>query len=95
MTEIRRMVLDILKPHEPGMTEYAQKLTSQKGVESVNLTLVEVDEEVENIKATVKGNQIRLDSLRECVDQLGGSIHSIDEIVCGEEVIEQVKTPQD
>jgi hypothetical protein len=95
MSSIRRLVLDILKPHDPGMETFAEEINNHENVEAVNLSLIEVDEEVENIKATVEGENIDLDELRSLIDDLGGSIHSVDQIVCGSRMVEQVNTPQD
>ena len=95
MSDIRRLVLDVLKPHDPDMTELAQEISAMEGVEAVNMALVEIDEEVENIKATIEGEGLDLDKLRESIQDLGGSLHSVDEIVCGSRTIEQVETPQD
>lgn len=95
MAPIRRMVLDVLKPHEPTILEFAQDAAAIDGVEGVNAILVEIDEEVQNIKITVEGAEIPYDRLRERIDELGGSVHSIDEIVCGDRFVEESKTPQD
>jgi len=48
-----RIVLDILKPHEPTLPHFAKFLSEVSGVEGVNVTLMEIDKETENIK--VKG----------------------------------------
>jgi hypothetical protein len=95
MANIRRLVLDILKPHEPGITEFAQVTEKLDGVEGVNATLIEIDEDVQNIKLTVEGEGISGEDLKNRVEDLGGSVHSIDEIVCGSKMVEQVETPQD
>ncbi len=95
MAPIRRIVLDVLKPHEPSILEFAQASAKSGGVEGVNAILVEIDESVQNIKITVEGNDIDYEELRSTLEELGGSIHSIDEIVCGEHIVEESKTPQD
>lgn len=95
MAPIRRIVLDVLKPHDPSIREFAQSAAATPGVTGVNAILVEIDEKVQNIKITVEGEDIDYDMLQDTVDELGGSIHSIDEIVCGEHMVEESKTPQD
>lgn len=47
MSDIKRIVLDVLKPHRPSIVEMSRKLTSIKGVDGVNCTLDEVDQETE------------------------------------------------
>ena len=95
MANVRRLVLDILKPHEPSITEFAQETEKIEGVDGVNAALIEIDEEVQNIKLTVEGEGISEDDVKKSVEDLGGSVHSIDEIVCGSKMVEQSETPQD
>lgn len=95
MAATRRVVIDILKPHDPSMREMAERLADLDGVSGVNAILVEIDEEVENIKATITGDDVGYEDVRSEVEAMGGSVHSVDEIVCGEEIVEESKTPQD
>jgi hypothetical protein len=94
MTKIRRLVLDILKPHQPSIIEISQKLSELEGVEGVNSSLIEVDEEVKNIKVTIEGS-FNEDSVRDVIEEEAGSIHSIDEVAVGERMVDKIKTPQD
>lgn len=94
-TTIRRLVLDLLKPHEPDIVEFAEAIASLDGVDAVNAVLVETDREVETIKLTVEGSEVDRPAIDETVLDLGGSIHSIDEVVCGDRLTEQSETPQD
>lgn len=55
MNGIRRIVLDILKPHEPKITDMALKLTSLSNIDGVNITVYEIDKETENVKVTIEG----------------------------------------
>ena len=95
MARIRRLVLDVLKPHEPNIVEFAGKLTQLAGIDSVNITIYEVDLEVENAKVTLIGEGIDYLQVKETIRQLGGAVHSLDEVVAGKAIIEAVSTPQD
>lgn len=95
MAPTRRIVLDVLKPHQPSLVEFAQDVADSEGVEGVNAIVLEVDEEVQNVKLTVEGTDIEFDGLKELVEDKGGSVHSIDEIVCGDRMVEESETPQD
>ncbi len=92
---IQRLVLDLLKPHEPGIVEFAETVAACDGVDGVNAVLVETDREVQNLKLTLEGDAIDARVVEETVEELGGTVHSIDEVVCGERVVEQSETPQD
>ncbi|MCC6024375.1 MAG: DUF211 domain-containing protein [Thaumarchaeota archaeon] len=42
---------------------------------------MEVDAETDTVKITVEGRDIDFEALRERVRELGGAIHSVDEVV--------------
>lgn len=94
MAQIRRLVLDVLKPHQPSILDMAESIADLGSVSSVNAILYEVDEKVENIKVTIVGDSLDFEAIRDQIEDLGGSVHSVDEAVCGEEIVGEVKTPQ-
>ncbi|WP_323676292.1 DUF211 domain-containing protein [Halorubellus sp. PRR65] len=95
MVELRRLVLDVLKPHDPDIREFAAAAARCDGVTGVNAVLVETDREVQNVKLTVEGQAIADDAVEAAIDDLGGTVHSIDEVVTGDVLVEQSVTPQD
>lgn len=94
MAPIKRLVVDVLKPYEPTTIEFAQAVSELEGVKGVNVTLVETDRQVQNLKFTVEGDDIDYDTVKGEIDGLGGTVHSVDQIVCGD-MVEEVETPQD
>ena len=95
MGKVRRLVLDVLKPLDPTIIELAQQLSGLFGVEAVNISIYEIDRRVENAKITIEGSDILYDSVMETIQQNGGTVHSIDEVVAGKMIIEDAATPQD
>lgn len=95
MANIRRVVLDVLKPHSPNMVDLANQLADLDGVDGVNLSLMEMDQKVENVKITCEGDSINYEKIEEVVLRNGASIHSLDEVSAGSSLIEEVATPQD
>ncbi|WEL19652.1 DUF211 domain-containing protein [Candidatus Nanohalococcus occultus] len=95
MSKLRRVVLDVLKPHDPEILDFAQETSELEGVKGTNTTLVENEKDVENIKITVQGDGFSFEKVKETVENLGGSIHGIDQAICGERLVEEVSTPQD
>jgi hypothetical protein len=95
MSEVRRLVLDVLKPHQPTMLVLADKLGDLEGVHGVDITLIEIDNKVENIKITLEGDDIDFQDVAEVVQDGGASIHSIDKVSTGKHLIDEVETPQD
>lgn len=88
---IKLLVLDILKPHSPNIIEYAKRIGGMKNVSGVNVTVVEIDERTETIKLTVRGSKINYESLLDTVRDLGGTVHSIDEVAAGKKLIRDSK----
>ncbi len=89
-TKLRRVVLDVLKPHSPSLPEFATNLASIPGVKGANVTLIEIDKETETIKVTIEG---RLDypRIRASIEEWGGVIHSVDEVSAGDIDSEKTK----
>ena len=61
----------------------------------MNASLIELDNEVQNVKLTFEGGSLSLDAITETVERLGGAVHSVDQVACGERVVEDRPTPQD
>ncbi len=95
MVSIRQIVLDVMKPFEPDVIIYANALAEIDSVDSVNISLIEVDKEVENIKITIEGEGLDYDEIAAEIKNLAGAIHSIDMVVAGKNIIEAQSTPQD
>jgi uncharacterized protein len=93
--KIRRLVLDTLKPMEPNIIEMANSLSTLAGVSAVNISIAEIDLKVENAKITIEGDDINYDIVRILIEDMGGSIHSIDEVVAGKMIIDDAATLQD
>ena len=95
MANIRRVVLDVLKPHSPGILEMAKQLADLKGVDGVDISLIEMDQKVKNVKITCEGDSIKYEQVESVIKENGASIHSLDKISVGTSLIEEVVTHQD
>jgi hypothetical protein len=95
MSQIKRLVLDVLKPHEPTVIELANDLGDVDNVDGVNLSLYEVDQQTENVKITIEGTDINFNMITHIIENLGGVIHSVDEIVAGKKIVEEEETLHD
>ncbi len=95
MKGIRRLVLDVLKPHEPQSTVFAVKLSEIENVAGVNVTLAEIDQATESVKITIVGDNLDYAKIKKVIEDLGGVVHSIDEVVAGKVIVESVRTEQD
>ncbi|MFC1922586.1 DUF211 domain-containing protein [Chloroflexota bacterium] len=95
MAKIRRLVLDTLKPHEPNIIDLANVLSELTGVSAVNISIYELDRKVENAKITIEGEDIAFEEVTHTIEDMGGTIHSIDEVVAGKMIIDDAATLQD
>jgi hypothetical protein len=95
LANIRRVVLDVLKPHSPSMVELSSQLADLPGVYGVDISLIEMDQKVENIKITCEGDSISYDKVEQVIKQSGASIHSLDKVSVGTSLIEEATTHQD
>lgn len=93
---VRRIVLDVLKPHTPRVTDLAMMLAREERVKGTNITVKEVDQNTESISITLEGNDLNYDTIKEILEQAGAVIHSIDQVVAGEHFVEDVEVePED
>ncbi|ELY54856.1 DUF211 domain-containing protein [Natronolimnohabitans innermongolicus] len=83
MAPIRRLVLDVLKPHDPGVVTFATQLSDLEGIDAATATVVEVDETVKTLRVTIEGDDLDLERVRAEIEDLSASIHSIDQVACG------------
>jgi hypothetical protein len=95
MTGIKRLVLDVLKPHKPSILDLAQSISKLAHITGVNCSIQEVDTETETIKITVEGTNIDFGELESVIEDMGAVIHSIDEVAAGTKLVENVETLQD
>jgi len=86
MAPVRRLVLDVLKPHDPDVREFTQRVTGTDTVEAVSTSLIELDQEVQNVEITIEGEALKYGAIETTIETLGGSIHSVDNVACGTHV---------
>ena len=80
MVSVKKIVLDVLKPHQPNALEFSQAI-AKAGVDyCVHLTVLEMDENTETIEIRIEGNSIDFDAIQSTINAMGGSLHSIDEV---------------
>ena len=95
MANIRRLVLDVLKPHSPNLVDLAMQIADIEGVVGVDISLIEMDQKVENVKISCEGDEIDFEKVERVIIQNGASIHSLDKVSAGTNMIDEVKTQQD
>jgi hypothetical protein len=80
MVRVKRLVLDVLKPHHPNGLEFSRVVAERVPHSYIRFSVDEVDENTETIVLIVEGRDLHFQDIEEAVRSLGGSIHSIDEV---------------
>ncbi len=79
-TRLRRLVLDVLKPHQPDSVAFCRRVAALGTGYRVTLTVTEVDERTETIRLVVEGEDLDFHALQQAIGEMGASLHSVDEV---------------
>jgi len=79
MVLIRRLVLDVLSPHDPSILELS-RLLAECGEYHVKITVVEMDDRTETLQIEISGVDVDFDCIQTTISEFGASLHSIDEV---------------
>lgn len=80
MVNVKKIVLDVLKPHQPNVLEFSQAIAETGSDYRVHLIVLEMDENTETIQIEISGNAIDFEVIQTAITDMGGSLHSIDEV---------------
>lgn len=80
MPDVKRMVLDVLKPHHPNVVEFARRVAGDQPGCRVTVTVTEMDERTETLIVAIEGERIDFDAVDGKLRSMGASLHSIDEV---------------
>jgi hypothetical protein len=83
MSSIKRIVLDVLKPHQPNALDFASAIADQNPGCHVKVTVTEIDEKTETTVVVIESDDIPYQTIVETITGLGASVHSIDEVEVG------------
>ena len=85
MVNVKRLVLDVLKTHQPNALDFARAIAALGADYRVDIKVLEVDEQTETIFVSIQGEQLDFDLISRAISENGASLHSIDEVsVAGE-----------
>ena len=80
MPTLKRIVLDVLKPHQPNGLEFSRAVAGALVDCRVRLKVEGVDEKTESVVLEITGTNIDFEAVLEKIADIGGSVHSIDEV---------------
>jgi uncharacterized protein len=88
---IRRVKLDVDWAVEgPGIVAVAEAIDGVPGVQAANVTITEIDAETVGSDVSVEGEEVDLPALTHAIEQAGAVVHSIDQLVIGDRLVEHV-----
>ena len=80
MVCLKRLVLDVLKPHQPDALECTKAL-ARLGVDyRIKLTMTEMDERTQTLQIVIQGEDLDFERIQETITNMGCSLRSIDEV---------------
>jgi len=80
MASVQRLVLDVLKPHQPNALEFARAIAALGEGYRIDIRVVEVDEKTETLQVAIEGDGLDFDLISGAISEIGASLHSIDEV---------------
>lgn len=89
---VRRIVMDVDKAvARPSLEDIAKAVSACRGVEALNLTVGEIDIETVGMDLTIEGNGLDIEQIVAAIHGSGAVVHSVDQLVCGERLIDAVE----
>ena len=80
MVSVKRIVLDVLKPHLPSAIDFSQAIARVGKDYRVRLTVLEMDENTQTLSLEVEAGSVDLAAIESAITSMGGSLHSIDQV---------------
>ena len=95
---ILRLVLDVLKPYDPEITLVSKMLLEKSKlsqIDGVNITVYEMDRLTQKVKIIIQGKSLNYEEINDILISINCIVHSVDQVVAGEKIVEDIDTPQD
>jgi len=80
MASVQRLVLDVLKPHQPNALEFARTIAGLGEGYRVDIHVIEVDDKTETLRVAIEGDRLDFELISKAINENGASLHSIDEV---------------
>ena len=78
--KIIRIMLDVMSPAQQSMVDLVEKLTKLDGISQVDITLQELEKNVEDFKVTLDGYGLDYEKIKEVIKDFGAVIRNVDSI---------------
>ncbi len=81
MTTVTHLKLDVLKPHEPTVVDFARALAERVDAAEVVVEVREMDDRTQTLEVRMDGDALDPERVDAAIGELGGSLHSVDGVV--------------
>lgn len=98
MLKIRRLVLDVLKPYDPEINLVANEILEKcddSKISGINITVTAMDRLTQGVKIVIEGLNLDYEKINNVLGSMNCIVHSLDQVVAGDRLVEDVDTPQD
>ena len=85
MVVVKKIELDVLKPHKPSILNLSSELSKVDGVSNCNIEIKEVERDVESVIVIIDGKDIDIDAVEKIIKKNGATIHNIDKVTTGKD----------
>ncbi len=75
---VRRLVLDVVKPHNPNIVDMAEGLSELKGIKKVDIEVKDYDSTIERLKIILEGEDLDYEEIVKVIRYYGGNVASLD-----------------
>lgn len=80
MLTVKRLVLDVLKPHQPNALDFCRRIAQLGADYEVCLNVEEVDENTQTLSLEIRGGDIDMEAVETAIADMGASLHSVDQV---------------
>ena len=87
--KITKIVLDVMSPAQQSMVDLVERLNKIEGIIQVDITLQELEKNVEDFKVALEGYGLAYEEIREVLKDFGAVIRNVDSITSAKEYAPQ------
>ena len=88
MVTVKKIMLDVLKPHQPDALEFSRAIAEVGADYRVRLTVIEMDADTQTLQLEIEADAVDFEAIESAISSMGGSLHSIDQVEVQNEIEE-------
>lgn len=85
--KIVQLVLDVMSPAQQSIVDLVEILSKINNIAHVDITLSELEKNVEDLKVTLAGHGLDYEEIRGAINEFGGVIRNVDNVISSEQYV--------